>query len=178
MKTSEYKCPWEPRADDQEVSKENRSAAKEQLGMISNTYKSSNFKDFSSHLPLHLCSLVWNCHSERDVLRFSEIVPDEKLSDNVEITTAIAFPLHKCTPECPENHKEIITSDDTDEDILRKIGLPISSTTEETNTNTERLYRVILGRYLHGLLSVPLVRPPDALMEAIKKLEQDSMDME
>ena len=51
MKTSEYKCPWEPRADDQEVSKENRSAAKEQLGIISNTYKSSNFKDFPSHLP-------------------------------------------------------------------------------------------------------------------------------
>ena len=45
MKTSEYKCPWEPRADDQEVSKENRSAAKEQLGMISNTYKSSILKD-------------------------------------------------------------------------------------------------------------------------------------
>ena len=103
---------------------------------------------------------------ERDILRFSELLPDVNFSEHIHFKFFVAFPY----VEKKEQMSDILTGPDFKNNEILNQKLELQKTVEHSNL-VGQLFKSVVGRYV-GLHSViPLKNKVEAFKEEEKILE-------
>ena len=137
VKTNEDAVPWDPKQEDQKVTRRNAQKGVSQL--------------------------------QNDALRFMELYPDLRASNNIIMNLRLAFPLAPRT-QCDRDLTREDFDEENSESLLRKCGIPTNMPNETPHPTVASDYQRIITRYVGLHSTVPSKTASESFCNSLSAL--------